>query len=131
MNMKKIIGALAVVIIIAGLVLGHVHKKSTTSGNTEMAGSSTSIAATITYSDSGFSPALVTVKANDTVAIKNTSSQDVQLDSDPHPVHTDDTDLNVGQVSPGQTKTFMVMKKGSFGYHNHLDPSQTGRITIN
>lgn len=89
-----------------------------------------SSAATITYSDNGFSPAKLTVQSGSTVTIKNTSSQPMQLDSNPHPVHTDDTDLNVGLVEPGQSKTFTVHKTGTFGYHNHLNPSDTGTIVI-
>lgn len=85
---------------------------------------------TITYSDNGFSPAQLNVSAGTTVTVKNTTSGDVEMDSDPHPVHTDDTDLNVGLVAAGQSKTFTVTKKGTFGYHNHLDPSQQAKITI-
>lgn len=96
----------------------------TTNNNTQ------SVAATITYSNDGFSPSTITVQAGDTVAIKNASDHDMQFDSDPHPVHTDDTDLNAGLVSPGQTITFTVNKTGTFGYHNHLNPSQTGTIVI-
>lgn len=92
--------------------------------------SSQSVAATITYSDSGFSPSSITVKSGDTVAIKNTSSGELQLDSDPHPIHTDDTDLNVGTVATGQSQTLTVTKKGTFGYHNHLNPSDKGEIVI-
>jgi plastocyanin len=85
-------------------------------------------AATITYSDSGFSPGNVTVKVASTVTIKNTSSGPLQFDSDPHPAHTDDPELNVGIVEPGQSMTFTVNVKGTHGYHNHLDASQKGTI---
>jgi plastocyanin len=140
--MKK---ALIIIVIIVVLGIGAfvLFKKPTNKNNNQTANNSTSntssnssnssstaAAATITYSDSGYSPATITVKSGDTVAIKNTSSHEVQFDSDPHPVHTDDTDLNAGLVEPGQTKTFTVTQKGTFGYHNHLDPSQTGTIVI-
>lgn len=84
----------------------------------------------IIFDGSQFSPATLTVKSGTKVTIKNTSSTDLQMDSNPHPVHTDDTDLNVGLVSAGQSKTFTVTKTGSFGYHDHLDPSIQGQITI-
>lgn len=136
--MKKssiIIGVVvaAIVIVAAVLLLGN----KPAAGPADSSGSSTAAptnttpaAATITYSSSGFSPATVTVKTGDTIAIKNTSNQTMQFDSDPHPVHTDDTDLNAGVVDPGQTKTFIVTQKGSFGYHNHLNPSDMGKIII-
>ena len=97
---------------------------------TPAAGTTQSTANTITYDGSGFSPAKITVKSGDSVTIKNTSSSDVQFKSDPHPVHTDNQDLNVGDVPGGQSQTFTVTKKGTFGFHNHLDPSQTGTIVV-
>lgn len=88
------------------------------------------VSATITYSDSGFAPETVTVKSGQTIAIKNESSTDVQFDSDPHPIHTTNEELNVEIIEPGQVKTFTVTKSGTFGYHNHLNASQTGTIVI-
>lgn len=87
-------------------------------------------AATITYGANGFSPSTTTVKSGDSVTFVNNTSEEIQVDSDPHPVHTDDTDLNVGSIAPGQSKTVVLTKKGSFGFHNHLDPTDMGRITI-
>lgn len=86
--------------------------------------------ATITYSDNGFSPASLTVKSGTTVTVKNTSSRTVQFDSDPHPAHTDDKDLNAGIIEPGKSTTFVAVNKGNFGYHNHLDASETGTIIV-
>lgn len=102
---------------------------STTSGNSTSS-SSQSSAATITYSDSGFSPSTVTVHSGDTITLKNTSSASMQFDSDPHPVHTGDPELNVGEISPGQSATLQVAAKGTHGYHNHLNPAQTGTIVV-
>lgn len=85
---------------------------------------------TITYSDSGFTPKTVTVHSGDTVTLKNTSSQSVQFDSDPHPVHTNNPELNVGEVPSGQSSSFTVSTKGTHGYHNHLNPGQTGTIVV-
>lgn len=146
--MQKAIIAIVAVIIIGGGGYLIFHKNSdkdskksdsqtsqspaTASDNSPQASTNTNnqAAATITYSDSGFSPASLTVKTGDTVAIKNTSSRSVQFDSDPHPDHTDDEELNVGIVSPGQTATFKVEKTGSHGYHNHLNPGDTGTIVV-
>lgn len=103
---------------------------STNVNNANPSTEATQTAAAITYGESGFSPAKVTVNSGDSVTIKNTSSQGLQFNSNPHPVHTDDTDLNVGTIAPGQSQTFTATKKGTFGFHNHLDPSQTGTIAI-
>lgn len=135
----KIIGVVIAIVVIVGGVLLFTHKSNTNSNtpsvpstsNSSSTGTSTAqVAATITFDGSGFSPADTTVKSGDTVKFTNNSSTDVQVDSDPHPVHTDDTDLNVGLISPGQSQTVTLTKKGSFGFHNHLQPAEMGHITI-
>ncbi len=141
--MKKAIIAVLILLVLGGGVLALTHKSNkttpTTSNTSTTPSSSTtstsnsshpSASATITYSDNGFSPATLTVKSGTTVTIKNNSSSDMQMDSNPHPVHTDDPELNVGLVAAGQSATFTVTTKGTFGYHNHLDPSQGGSITV-
>jgi plastocyanin len=105
-------------------------KSTATTPSTSSTDNAAPVAATITYTDNGFSPANTTVKSGDSVRITNKSSQPLQMDSDPHPVHTDDEDLNVGEVAPGESKTFTVTKKGNFGIHNHLDPSMTAKIDV-
>jgi len=134
MNQKVLWGIIVAIVVIGGatgIYLAMQKDAGAPSNNTSKTTDSTKPAsATITYSDSGFSPNSVTVKSGDTVAIKNTSSSDLQFDSDPHPVHTDDEELNVGTVTPGQTATFTVTTKGTFGYHNHLNASDTGTIII-
>lgn len=87
-------------------------------------------AATITYTDSGFSPATLTVKADTKVTVKNDSSGDLQFSSDPHPVHTDDPELNESVIGPGQTTTFTVKETGTHGYHNHLKDADTGTLIV-
>lgn len=137
-----IIGLVVIVVLGGGYLVLHKNNTKTSTNSSQPSTSATSsapaasssntkpAAATITYDGSSFSPNSITVKSGDTVAIKNTSSSDVQVQSNPHPTHTDDSDLNVGLISAGQTTTFTVTKTGSFGYHNHLDPSQQGKITI-
>ncbi|HTJ73525.1 MAG TPA: cupredoxin domain-containing protein [Verrucomicrobiae bacterium] len=132
MNKKMIIIAVVIALVVIGSAATAyvISQNAGAPSNKPASESSSQATATITYSDSGFSPSLTTVKAGDTVAIKNTSSGDLQFDSDPHPVHTDDTELNVGTVAPGQTATFTVTTKGTFGFHNHLNPGDKASITI-
>ena len=89
-----------------------------------------SATATIVYNDNGFSPAQTTVNAGQTITFTNQSSEQIQVDSDPHPVHTDDPQLNVGVIGAGQSKTVTVTTKGSFGIHNHLEPTVKAHVTI-
>jgi len=85
---------------------------------------------TITYNGSGFSPSTLTVKSGTIVTVKNNSSSALQFNSDPHPSHTDNPELNIGSVSEGGSRTFTATAKGTWGYHNHLDSSQTGTIKV-
>lgn len=87
-------------------------------------------AAVITYNGSLFSPSQVTVNKGDTITVKNESSTTVDFESDVHPIHTDNPELNVGGIAPGQSKSFTVNTVGSWGYHNHLNTSQTGTIVV-
>lgn len=84
----------------------------------------------ITYSDNGYSPSTITVKTGDTVTIKNTSSQSMMFDSDPHPAHTTNPELNVDTVPAGESKSFVVNRTGTFGYHNHLNAREKGTIIV-
>jgi len=104
--------------------------QSSAATNSSGASPTQSQAALVTYDGSSFSPGQITVKAGQTVIFKNNSSVTVQVNSDPHPIHTDDSDLNVGSIAAGQSKTVTVNKTGSFGFHNHLMPTQKGSITI-
>lgn len=90
----------------------------------------TTAAATITYTSKGFEPASTTVKSGDTVKIANTSDEAMSFNSDPHPTHTDNPQLNVGEVDAGQSKTVTLTTKGNWGFHNHFDPSERGRIVV-
>lgn len=147
--MKTVIIVVIAILVIAGGAFALTRKSdnnkttsSTTSSSSEQpqstnssSNSSTSStdqnnASTITYGDNGFSPSSIKVKSGTTVTIKNGSSSLLQFDSNPHPDHTDNVELNVGTISPGQSKTFVVTRKGTFGYHNHLAAGDTGKITV-
>lgn len=141
MNNKMIIGVIVLIVLAGGSYLllnkdstpAATSTPETSSSKTSTPGTDTTTqtaSATITYSNDGFSPGSTTVKSGDTIAIKNTSSNDLQLDSDPHPEHTGNTELNVGVVNPSQTKTFTVTKTGTFGIHNHLSTSNTATIIV-
>ena len=144
---KIIISLVVLLIIVLGAVViaGHKNNDTTTpttngnsspsqtTNNTQQNNNATqtsTVAATISYTDSGFEPASISVKTGDTVKITNKSNRPLQFDSDPHPAHTDETELNVGTVSSGESMTFKVTKSGSWGYHNHLNPGDRGTIEV-
>jgi plastocyanin len=92
--------------------------------------SSTSQTATITYGNNGFSPSSTTIAAGGTLTIKNTSSHVIQFASDPHPSHTNNPELNTSEIAAGDSKTITVNNKGTWGYHNHDNPNETGTLII-
>lgn len=84
----------------------------------------------ITYSDDGFSPKNPMVKKDGTVTVRNTSSRSVQFSSDPHPAHTNEAELNLKDLAPGESASFTVTRVGTFGFHNHLNASETGELMV-
>ncbi|MBA2279539.1 hypothetical protein H0V99_03835 [Candidatus Saccharibacteria bacterium] len=98
--------------------------ETSTETSTEMA------ALTIIYTDSGFEEDTYSVTAGKTITIKNDSSRSLDFASDEHPIHTGNSELNVGVVRAGQTMTFSVEKTGEWGFHNHLLSSHEGILTV-
>jgi len=92
--------------------------------------SSDILSTTITYTNNGFSPQASVVKQGATVTVKNGSSEGLQFSSDDHPTHTKEPELNLKTLAPGQTGMFIVTKSGKWGYHNHLNDTMVGTLTV-
>lgn len=146
-NLAKLIIAIIVVGAIAGgalLLTNNKPKKETasqptTSQNPEPTQQSTPsqeetsqkpATSTITYSSDGFSPATTTVSSGDSIKFVNNTSSTIDPSSDPHPVHTNNPELNVGDIEPGQDKTITVTTTGTWGYHNHYKSSDKATIIV-
>jgi plastocyanin len=99
-------------------------------------GSVGAVGATITIGANGaVSPTQVTVAVGQSVTFTNNSSSSHDMESDPHPAHTDCPSIaNVGLLQPGQSKTtFGFANAGSCGYHDHNNSdnnSLKGRIVV-
>jgi len=90
---------------------------------------------TITITASGVSPKTLTVPRGTQVTFTNNDSVPHEMNSDPHPVHTDCIEINsVSFLSPGQSKmTANLNTARTCGYHDHnrnTDTSLQGTITI-
>jgi plastocyanin len=108
---------------------------SSTSGATDTSSatdSSTNASTiTVTYNGTTFSPAQVTVMSGTTVKFVNQSNKLVWVASDPHPTHTDYPGFDAKKgLTQGQSYEFTFDKIGTWGYHNHLNPSQTGSVIV-
>ncbi len=84
----------------------------------------------VTLTANGFSPSPLTVKAGTSVTFMNKSGSKATVNSAPHPVHTAYPPLNLGSFTDGGTLSLKFDKPGTYSYHNHLNPSQTGQVVV-
>jgi plastocyanin len=91
--------------------------------------------ATVTVTTGGVSPQSLTVARGTRITFVNNDSRTHDMESDPHPAHTDCPELNqVGILVPGQSRQSGALTvPRSCGYHDHEQPdvrSLQGTITI-
>jgi plastocyanin len=105
---------------------------SSTSASSDQSVSNTNqtTAATIVFTNDGFSPQELEVKVGATVAVKNESSQNVQFSSDDHPTHRLNQGMNLRVLAPGESGMFIADKIGSWGFHDHINDSFTGTLIV-
>ena len=105
----------------------------------------------VTYNEEGFSPETVTVSQGDVVQFVNDSTNDMWVASAVHPTHEEysgttreehcatpaagtstavDTDDAFDQCEAGNEYSFTFDQIGSWGYHNHLVPQDTGTVIV-
>jgi hypothetical protein len=91
-------------------------------------------AATINILASGVTPKVVTVPVASRVNFANQSGGNIEISSDPHPIHTDCPPLNIGALRPGQTgQTGVLNTARTCTYHDHgrdQDERWQGSIVI-
>ena len=72
------------------------------------------------------SPKDIVVSRGARVTFVNNDGVGHDMNSDPHPAHTSCTDMNVGNVAPGQSQQTDVLNIArTCGYHDHNQPSNT------
>ena len=99
--------------------------------------------ATVTYNGSGYSPSSVTIKQGGTVTWNNTSSGSMWVASASHPTHTvyDGTSRAEHCAAPSATTfdqckgesgsySFTFTKAGKWNYHDHMNSSVFGSVTV-
>jgi plastocyanin len=90
---------------------------------------------TITIANNAVSPKSITVTRGSQVTFVNNDNQAHDMESDPHPIHTDCPEINqVGFLSPGQSRrTGTLNIARTCGYHDHnrdMVESLQGTIVI-
>ena len=144
MNSKILIVAIVVVAIVAVSVFLFVNKSNlvnksgttdkTTSGqNSNGSNPQTNTQASmieVGLTSAGFEPNEMKIKAGTTVVWANKSGKEATVNSDPHPTHFLWPFLNLGNFADGQNLSVMFEKAGVYTYHNHFNPGQTGKVTV-
>ncbi len=143
MNNKLLLGIVALVVIAGGAILlgGKGTNNSTSNPPPTVAPSkieeqpATSSAAkteetNVTITSSGFEPQTITVKAGGKVVWMNKSGNVANVSSAVHPTHLVYPALNLGNFDNGSSVSLIFDKPGTYKYHNHLNPGQTGVVIV-
>ncbi len=83
---------------------------------------------TVTYANGTFTPKALEVKQGDTVNFVNQTGDRMWVASDPHPSHTVFPEFD--QKTSGNNYSFVFTKKGAWNFHNHLNTSARGVVTV-
>ncbi len=87
--------------------------------------------ATVRYTGRGFVPDKIEVEAGSMVSFINESSTVMWVASTPHPQHTDlPTFDQFRPYKPGSTYRYIFDKKGTWGFHDHINPSRGGMVVV-
>lgn len=87
--------------------------------------------AVVTYTDSGFMPATITVKKGTTVTFRNEGSGGMWTASAVHPTHQVLPGFDQKKsVVKGGTYEYTFAKVGTWKYHNHVKPTDTAVVVV-
>ena len=132
-NLRTLVagGAVAAALAIAAACGGSSSSPSSPTGSC----TPSSNANTIVIQNNQVCPQALTVARGSQVTMINNDSQDHDMDSDPHPEHTDCVELNqIGFLSRGQQRSSGNLNTARrCGFHDHGHPdnaSLRGTITI-
>jgi plastocyanin len=119
------------------------NTSATTPTTPTSAPTSAPMSATVTYNGSSFSPASVTIAQGGTITWTSTAGN-IWIASNPHPIHNGYDGTTMQQhCAPGYTGaapldecasatswSFVFNKVGTWGYHDHLNASVKGSVTV-
>lgn len=137
--MGKVIAAIIIILLIIGgyfllrsnppAAYENTNNNATTSTNP--ISTTTGKEARVAYTSSGFSPKTITIKKGGAVTFTNQSSGEMWVASNPHPIHTDYPGFDEkASVVNGESWSFTFDRTGSWGYHNHKNPSSMGTVVV-
>lgn len=83
---------------------------------------------TVTYTNEGFQPATLEVGVGAMVHFVNESDTSMWVASDSHPAH--DILPTFDQFKTGDMFMYIFEESGTWEYHDHLNPTAVGKITV-
>lgn len=85
----------------------------------------------VAYNNDGFNPKVIIIKAGQSVTFENISDLIMWVASNPHPAHTDLSGFDERSPVPNGGKyTYTFTTVGTWGYHNHTNPSHGGKVVV-
>lgn len=104
---------------------------TTDSGVMENKGGGTVTRSVVTYTDSGFGPASITITQGAAVTFVNESSRSMWVASAVHPTHQLLPGFDqLTSVARNGTYEYTFTKVGTWKYHNHMNPADTGSVVV-
>jgi len=80
--------------------------------------------------DGSFTPSSVTVSVGRAVRFTNQSGAKGRVASNPHPAHDGLPGFDSADLPAGLNYAYKFKRTGTFGFHNHLNPSMQGTVTV-
>lgn len=85
----------------------------------------------VTYTDNGFAPKVIRVKAGTSVTFDNRSATGMWVISDAHPTHRILPGLNEkASAASGGSYTYVFNSVGTWPYHNEVNLSAQGTVIV-
>lgn len=87
--------------------------------------------ASVSYTDTGFAPNTITVRLGTAVTFTNQSSKSMWVASAVHPTHQLLPGFDqLKSAEKGGSYTYTFDNVGSWKYHNHVNPTDTGTVVV-
>lgn len=127
---SRILIAIAILVVLVVLIAPKPGQQTTTNTNTALPIKPVVISQTVNLTAKGFTPQTVTIKVGESVSWVNKSGAKASVNSADHPSHKLFPFLNLGLFNPGSTVQVRFNSAGTFTYHNHFIPTQTGTVIV-
>jgi len=129
-KLSRILIGIFILTVLIILIIPKPETPKQITGPSTSSGKTTWASHTITLTVKGFEPDKISIHKGDVVTWLNKSGEEATVNSANHPTHKLFPVLNLGNFSDGSSVQAKIFRIGELKYHNHLNPSQTGTITV-